>query len=57
MSSILATDITYLTGVGPKRAKALGDTLGLRTFGDLLHFYPYRYVDRSRVYTIRELNA
>lgn len=57
MSLLLNTDLSYLTGVGPKRAKALADELGLRTFGDLLHYYPYRYVDRSRFYKVRELNA
>lgn len=57
MPSILSTDLTYLPGVGPKRAKALAEALGLRTYGDLLYLYPYRYIDRSRIYSIRELNA
>lgn len=57
MSTLLNNSLVYLPGVGPKRAKVLADELGLRTYGDMLHFYPYRYVDRSRFYQIRELNS
>lgn len=46
------TDITYLKGVGPARAKLLGEELGIRTFHDLLHHFPHSYVDRSKFYTI-----
>ncbi len=45
----------YLPGVGPHRKKILSDELGLNTYGDLLEFYPYKYVDRSKIYTIHEL--
>jgi ATP-dependent DNA helicase RecG len=47
----------YMTGVGPNRKKLLSQELGIETFGDLLEYYPYKYVDRSRVYTIRELTG
>lgn len=57
MSRLLQTPLSYLTGVGPKRAEALARELSLHTFGDLLHHYPNRYVDRSRFYAIRELNS
>lgn len=57
MSTLLNNSLVYLPGVGPKRAKVLADELGLRTYGDMLYFYPYRYVDRSRFYQIRELNS
>ena len=54
---ILGQDIQYLSGVGPQRKKILGEELGIRTFGDLLEYYPYKYVDRSKVYTVRELTG
>lgn len=47
----------YLTGVGPHRKEILSKELGIQTFGDLLEYYPYKYVDRSKVYAIRELQA
>ena len=54
---ILDQDIKYLPGVGPNRKKLLSQELGIETFGDLLEYYPYKYVDRSKVYTIRELTG
>ena len=54
---LLSQDIQYLPGVGPNRKKILTTELGISTFGDLLMYYPYKYVDRSRVYTIRELTG
>ena len=54
---ILSQDIQYLPGVGPNRKKILGEELGIFTFGDLLYNYPYKYVDRSKVYTIHELTG
>ena len=47
----------YLPGVGPNRKKMLSAELGIETFGDLLEYYPYKYVDRSKIYTIRELTG
>lgn len=47
----------YLTGVGPKRKEILASQLNIRTWGDLLEYYPYKYVDRSKVYAIRELTG
>ena len=55
--NILDQDIKYLPGVGPNRQKLLSDELGIKTFGDLLEYYPYKYVDRSKVYTIHELTG
>ena len=49
---ILSQDIKYLPGVGPNRKKMLSNELGIETYGDLLEYYPYKYVDRSKVYTI-----
>lgn len=55
--NILEQDIKYLPGVGPNRQKMLSQELGIETYGDLLEYYPYKYVDRSKVYTIRELTG
>lgn len=50
-------DIKYLQGVGPQRAALLQKELNIHTFGDLLYYFPYKYVDRSRVYRISELTG
>ena len=57
MQGILCQDIMYLPGVGPNRKKMLNEELGIKTFGDLLGYFPYKYVDRSRLYSISELNS
>ncbi|MBR1462189.1 MAG: ATP-dependent DNA helicase RecG [Prevotella sp.] len=57
MHDILQQDIKYVPGVGPKRKELLSKELGIETFGDLLEYYPYKYVDRSKVYTIGELSG
>ncbi len=57
MTDILFQDIMYLPGVGPNRKKMLSAELGIETFGDLLEYYPYKYVDRSKIYTIHELTG
>ena len=55
--NILDQDIKYLPGVGPNRKKMLSNELGIETYGDLLEYYPYKYVDRSKVYKIHELTG
>ena len=55
--TILNQDIMYLPGVGPNRKKILSEDLGIQTFGDLLEYFPYKYVDRSKVYTVHELTG
>lgn len=57
VSSILDQDIMYLTGVGPQRKKILSQELGIESFGDLLEYFPYKYVDRSKVYRANELTS
>jgi ATP-dependent DNA helicase RecG len=47
----------YLSGVGPKRKEILSKELGINSYNDLLEYYPYKYVDRSRIYTINELTS
>jgi len=55
--NFLDSDIKYLKGVGEKRAKMLGTELGISTFRDLLYTFPFRHIDRSRFYRIRELSG
>lgn len=56
MPGILDTDIKYLKGVGEARSKILDKELGIRTYRDLLYYFPTRYLDRSRFYRISEFN-
>ena len=51
----LSGNIQYLSGVGPKRAALLKSELGIETLGDLIRFYPFRYIDRSRVVPIAQV--
>ena len=55
--SILEQDIMYLQGVGPKRKEILSKELHIESYRDLLEYYPYKYVDRSRIYAIDELRS
>ncbi len=57
MNNIFSQDIMYLPGVGPKRKEILASQLNIKTWGDLIEYYPYKYVDRSKVYPIRELSG
>ena len=54
---VLATPIAYLKGVGPKRAEVLAKDLEIRTYENLLHYYPFRYVDKSQFYKISEVHS
>ncbi len=56
MLDYLTTEIKFLKGVGPKRAELFQSELGINTFRDLLYYFPFRYIDRSKYYTINELN-
>lgn len=55
--SVLQTDIKFITGVGPKRAEILNKEIDVFTLNDLLRWYPYRYIDRSRIYYIHEIDS
>lgn len=56
MLDILDQDIMYLPGVGPRRKDILSKELGIKTYRDLLEYYPYKYIDRTKVYLISELS-
>lgn len=57
MFNIFTQNIQYLKGVGPKRAGLLGDELKIFSVRDLLYTFPYKYVDRSRIYRISEIDG
>jgi len=57
MYNILSQDIKYLPGVGPKRKDLLQRELGIETYGDLLQYFPYKHVDRSKLYAVNELST
>ncbi len=57
MPDLRHTDIQYLHGVGPKRAELLRKELGVSTHYDLLYYFPYRYIDRSVMNHVNELNG
>ena len=50
-------DVKYLPGVGPSRAALLASELDIRTLQDLLYCFPYKYIDRSRIFQIREVDG
>ena len=57
MSVYLKQDIKFLTGVGPKRAELLGKELNIHTYGDLMYHFPYKHIDRTKFYAIREIQS
>lgn len=54
---ILDTDIKYLSGIGPKRADLLAKEIGVRTYRDMLYYFPFRWIDKSKVYPISEITS
>ena len=57
MPGFLDQEIKFLPGVGPKRAELLTKELKIKTFGDLLYYFPYKYIDRTKFYSISEVHA
>lgn len=57
MADFLNSDIKFLKGVGETRAKVLGKELEIFTFRDLLYYFPFRHIDRSKFYKISELSG
>ena len=55
--AFLSTSIEYLKGVGPKRAEIIKKELGIYTYEQLLSYYPFRYIDRSKVHQIKNINS
>ena len=55
MANYLDNDIKFVAGVGEARARLLEKELGIRTLGDMLSHYPFRYIDRTRIYRISEI--
>ncbi|NRA48552.1 MAG: ATP-dependent DNA helicase RecG, partial [Phaeodactylibacter sp.] len=54
--SMLDSDISYLKGVGPKRAELLNKELGIFTCGDLLQQFPHRYIDKTQFHSVNMLH-
>lgn len=57
MIDLFQRDIKYLQGVGPQRATLLQKELQIASFGDLLYYFPYKYVDKSKIYTISQVDG
>ncbi len=57
MSNIFLNDITYLKGVGPHKAELLKKELGIVVFDDLLNLFPFRYVDKSKIYKVTDVTS
>ena len=57
MSELPDSEIKFLPGVGPKRAELLASEAGIATFRDLIYYFPYKYVDKTRFYSVRELDT
>lgn len=57
MFDLALRDIKYLPGVGPARAALLESELQIKTFQDLIQYYPYKYIDRSRIFRISEIDG
>ncbi|GAB6009186.1 ATP-dependent DNA helicase RecG [Dysgonomonas reticulitermitis] len=57
MADFSQTDITYLAGVGPKKAEILNKEIDVFSVEDLLYYFPYKYIDRSRIYFVHEVDG
>ncbi len=57
MGEFLNQEIKYLKGVGPKRAQLLGKELNIHTLEDLVYYFPYKYIDRTKFYRIKEIHG
>ena len=57
MQDLRKVELTYLPGIGPNRAKMLSQELNINSWHDLLYYFPYKHIDRSRLYMISELSA
>ena len=55
MKNFLDNDIKFISGVGEVRARVLEKEAGIRTIGDMLAYYPFRYVDRTKIYRMADV--
>ena len=55
MSNFLENEMKFLSGVGPRRAELLSKELEINTFGDLLYYFPYKHIDRTKFYAIKDI--
>lgn len=53
----LENPVEYLKGVGPAKAELLKKELNIQVFGDLLSYYPFRYIDKSKIYKISDIDS
>jgi ATP-dependent DNA helicase RecG len=57
MADFSQTDIKFLAGVGPKKAEILNKEIDVFSVEDLLYYFPYKYIDRSRIYFVHEVDG
>jgi ATP-dependent DNA helicase RecG len=57
MADFSYTDVKYLPGVGPQKAEILNKEIGVYSVEDLLYYFPYKYIDRSRIHFIHEIDG
>jgi ATP-dependent DNA helicase RecG len=57
MTEFLDQEIKFLPGVGPKRAELLDKELKIKTFRDLIYYFPFKYIDRTKFYKIAEIHS
>ncbi|MDR0939129.1 MAG: ATP-dependent DNA helicase RecG [Mediterranea sp.] len=57
MFDLSTRDIKFISGVGPQKAAVLAKEVGVRSLHDLIYYFPYKYVDRSRVYRVNEIDG
>ncbi|MEG0464289.1 ATP-dependent DNA helicase RecG [Bacteroides sp.] len=57
MFDLATRDIKFVSGVGPQKASVLNKELGIYSVHDLLYYFPYKYVDRSRIYYVHEIDG
>jgi len=57
MSDLFQQEIKFLKGVGPKRAELLSSEININSYYDLITYFPYKYIDRSKFYTSRQINS
>jgi ATP-dependent DNA helicase RecG len=56
LNNLLDNKIEFLKGVGPKRAAILNKELNIYTYNDLLNYFPFRHIDKSRIYNVTEID-